>query len=98
MALHELAAKRRKSGDTDTQMVHDTKMIVLNRLKLQASIWAAQRCNLTRCQLGQEALEAQLEKLQGAGLTLHDFASKLSGAASPEPPPLKTSRTAERLV
>lgn len=97
-ALHELAAKRRKSGDTDTQMVHDTKMIVLSRLKLQASIWAAQRCNLTRCQLGQEALEAQLEKLQGAGLTLHDFASKLSGAASPEPPPLKTSRTAERLV
>eukprot|EP00434_Breviolum_minutum_P001194 symbB.v1.2.001045.t1/scaffold56.1/size371842/16 len=96
-ALQELAAKRRKAGDTDTQMVHDTKMIVLNRLKLQASIWAAQRCNLTRCQLGQEALEGQLEKLHSAGRTLHEFASKLSGEEEAAPKLFK-AMTAERLV
>ena len=50
-AMQELASKRRLAGEVS--QVHDTKMIVLNRLKLQASIWAAQRCNLTRCQLGQ---------------------------------------------
>jgi len=65
---------------------HDTKMIVMNRLTLHSSIWAAQRCNLTRCMLGQEALEVQLEKLQTAGSFLHDFATKLrSGFRTDEP-------------
>eukprot|EP00913_Durusdinium_trenchii_P005354 g4995.t1 len=73
-AMQELANKRRKVGE----------MIVLSRLKLQASIWAAQRCNLTRCQLGQEALEGQLEKLQGAGVTLHEFASRLQSGKTEE--------------
>ncbi|CAK9021655.1 unnamed protein product [Durusdinium trenchii] len=81
-AMQELANKRRKVGEVG--IIHDTKMIVLSRLKLQASIWAAQRCNLTRCQLGQEALEGQLEKLQGAGVTLHEFASRLQSGKTEE--------------
>ncbi|CAJ1374451.1 unnamed protein product [Effrenium voratum] len=80
-AMEALGRRRRvQAKGTDSLVPHDTKMIVMNRLKLQSSIWAAQRCNLTRCQLGQEALEQQLEKLQSAGNSLHDFASKLGGA------------------
>jgi len=55
----------------------DSKAILMNRLKLNSSVWVVQRPNLTRIRLGQEALEAQIDQLRAAGDTLEDLANKM---------------------